>query len=398
MLHLGRALIIVCCCISAMPLGGVEKKSPAEEFVVENALQEELNMSEQNRPQTPQPPSPYRVEDVSYQNDVGGTRIAGTLTIPSGAGPFPAVLLIAGMGPMDRDAAFMGHKRFAVMANYFTRHGIAVLRVDKRGVGKSSGIFSPDVTTKDLAGDVLAGIAYLKTRAEIKPDQIGLIGHSEGGLIATMVAAQSKDVAFAVLMSGALLTSVDGQVATTAAQLRFDGGSDTIIGYDCAVRKQLLDVVVHEENQAIAAQKMDDIITQYWMSLSEEQKSESEKLAFAFTLAKKDGFVAMFNSPWFRFFLSYDVSAALKQITIPLLVLNGGFDFNRPDLAFPIVEKALKESGHSDYTTLAFPDVNHNFQTCQTGSIPEYGTLEETIKPFVLQVVLDWVLARSDAV
>jgi len=157
------------------------------------------------RPQEPKKPYPYLEEEVFYENKEAKITLAGTLTLPSQEGLFPVVLLITGSGPQDRDEAIAGHRPFLVLADYLTRQGIAVLRVDDRGVGRSTGDFSP-ATSEDFASDVLAGIAYLKTRKEINPKKIGLIGHSEGGIIAPMVAVKSPDVAFIVLMAGTGLT------------------------------------------------------------------------------------------------------------------------------------------------------------------------------------------------
>ncbi len=334
------------------------------------------------------------VQEVTFPNQIDNITIAGTLTLPKKKGPFPVAMLIAGMGPMDRDATFMGHKRFAIIADYLTQAGIAILRVDKRGVGKSTGKLDASVTSLDLARDVRASIDYLKTRKEIDPKRIGLIGHSEGGLIAIMVAAESKDVAFIVSMSGAIATSADLWTKTSATQLRFDGASEAMVAQDSAIRKQIIGIVIQEADPVVVAQKMDTLITQYWAMLPAEQKQEAEKFAFAFTLAKKDGFIATFNSPWFRFFFTCDAVVLLRQIKIPLLALNGEFDFNNTPDVFYIIRKALQEAGNTDYTTLVLPKLNHNFQTCQTGSIPEYGALKESIAPAALQVMAGWINAR----
>ena len=157
------------------------------------------------RPQEPKKPYPYIEEEVVYENKEAEITLAGTLTLPPGKSSFPAVLLITGSGPQDRDETVYGHYPFLVLADYLTRQGVAVLRVDDRGVGESTGDFS-QATSEDFASDVLAGIGYLKTRKEINPEQIGLIGHSEGGLIAPMVAIKSPDVAFIILMAGTGLT------------------------------------------------------------------------------------------------------------------------------------------------------------------------------------------------
>src|SRR5262252_6974298 len=177
-----------------------------------------------NRPQEPKKPSPYAEEEVGYENKRDGVRLAGALTFPRGKGPFPAVLLITGSGPQDRNESLFGHKPFLVLADYLTRQGIAVLRVDDRGVGGSTGS-APNSTTENFAADVMAGIEFLKTRKEIDPKQIGLIGHSEGGLIAPMVASQNGDVAFIVLMAGAGLTGEEILYLQGAMIMKANGAS-----------------------------------------------------------------------------------------------------------------------------------------------------------------------------
>lgn len=326
----------------------------------------------------------FNESDVYFENTTAGITLAGTLTLPNTHAKSPVVLLIAGMGPMDRDATFLHHKRHAVIATFLAEHGIASLRVDKRGVGKSTGTFSTNLTSRDFADDAIAAISFLKTRTEINPAQIGLIGHSEGGLIAVMVAAECPDIAFVILMSGSVITTVDGQVLTTARQLHFDGASEKLIKADSEIRKKVLNTVVEEKVPEAAVQKMDALICQYWNNLAQELKQEAEKIAFAITLSKKDGLIAAFNSPWFRFFFNFDVTEDLKHIKAPLLALNGDLDFNAPDLAFPIISKALQEAGNTNFITMVMPKLNHNMQTCITGSIPEYSVIEETIAQDVL--------------
>jgi len=152
------------------------------------------------RPQNPKKPLPYNCEQIVYENESAGLKLAGTLTLPVQGGPFPAALLLQGSGPLDRNEFAFGHQPFTVLADYLTRHGIAVMRVDKRGIWQSTGDFS-QATTADFAADTLAAVEYLRTRKEINPKHIGLIGHSEGGIIAPMVAAQTDHVHFIVLVS-----------------------------------------------------------------------------------------------------------------------------------------------------------------------------------------------------
>jgi len=349
-----------------------------------------------NRPQTPKPPYPYTEELVSYTNPATQLTLSGTLTLPNSQKPSPAVILIAGMGPQNRDYTMLGHQLFLVVADYLTRHGIAVLRFDKRGVGQSAGQFDMTLTSEDFAGDVLAGVTYLRTRKEINPLQIGLLGHSEGGLIAPMVAAQTKNVDFVLLMAGVAATSTDAVIEQVALQLQADGAASETIALDSELRRKLL-TIVQQETDAVTAEKLSRAaFTSYWERLSEAQRVAAGQLLFAIHEQNIGGMLAMFNSPWYRYFLAYDPTLALKKLTSPVLAINGDLDFiTASNVTLPIIEQALKGAGNRNYTVRALPHLNHWLQTCKTGSISEYGALEETISPQALQIMTEWILAQT---
>jgi len=358
----------------------------------------EMQLSAQpNRFQTPQGPFSYNQEDVYFENKNAQVTLAGTLTFPLGKGPFPAVILIAGMGPNDRDYGMMGHKLFLVIADYLTQQGLAVLRYDKRGIGKSTGVYSASLTSQDFADDVKAAIDYLKKRSDIDPKKIGLIGHSEGGMIAQMVAAQNKDVSFVVLLAAAgLLTDVVSIIEQTACQLQADGASTELVAEDKKIRHQLLEMVKKELDFNIAAQHMHKLLDNYWSNLSESLQVEATRLPFALTAVKADQFIGMFNSSWYRFFLNYNAVAMLKHIIVPVLALNGNCDFiTSSQLNLSIIAKVLKKNGNTDYTILELPNLNHWFQECKTGALAEYGALEQTISPMVLDIIAKWILERT---
>lgn len=345
--------------------------------------------------QEPVRPYPYHEEEVSYENKAAGITLAGTLTMPQATGQFPVALLISGMGPNDRDYTTCGHKLYLVLADYLTRQGIAVLRIDKRGIGASTGVYDATVTSKDYAQDVLAGIAYLKTRPEINHNQIGLIGHSEGGMIASMVAAQSPDVAFVVSMAGALLTDIDSAVEQTGLQLKADGASNAMVAQDSVLRKNILSIVTLEKNDALAQMAMKEVFRAYWAALPDELKAEAAKLPFAFTEEKIAHMIPMFISPWYRFFLSYQPVEALKQIKVPMLALNGDRDWITSVKTLQVLAKTLADAGNDDCTTLELPNLNHQFRTCVTGSLAEYMAEGETMAPVVLSTIADWIIART---
>lgn len=371
---------------------------------INNERNEEMNNATKsgtaqppNRPQTPTGPFAYKQEEVFFDNKSAHVTLSGTLTVPQGSGPWPAVVLIAGMGPQDRDCTMMGHKLFLVLADYLTQRGIAVLRFDKRGIGKSTGTFSTSLTSQDFAYDVEAAVGYLKMRVDIEGHKIGLLGESEGAIIAPMVGAHSNNVAFLVLLAGAALTDVESVVKQIALQIRADGASEEIIIEDTNIWKQLLTIVITENNFENAAQKMRKAIEAYWLALPENLKQETEKLPFAINLVKADGFIAMFNSPWYRYFLNYNAVETLKKITVPTLALNGDTDFiTSSRITLPVIAQALKEAGNRDYTILELPRMNHCFQECQTGSMAEYGAIEQTIAPRVLEIIAQWITEKTE--
>ena len=340
-----------------------------------------------NRPQEPKFPLPYTEEHISYNNLEAGVTLSGTLTLPASKGPFPIVILIAGSGPNDRDETLLGHKPFLVLADYLTRQGIAVLRFDKRGCGKSTGNYDK-ATSQDFSDDVLASIAYIKSRKEVNSNQIGLIGHSEGGLIAPMVAAKSKDVAFIVLMAG---TGVNGEEILYEQGVlvqRAMGETEDTINQCRKFQEQIFTIVKKESDPQIAAKQLQEIAKNYMATLPETQ----EKV----TLEILESQAARINTEWFRYFLTFDPSIALKQVQVPVLALNGELDLQVSSKQnLPVISKALEESENKDFTIIELPKLNHLFQTCETGSIAEYAKIEETISPSALNLIAQWVLART---
>lgn len=340
-----------------------------------------------NRPQEPKLPLPYTEEHISYNGLEAGVTLSGTLTLPDSKGPFPVVLLIAGSGPNDRDETLLGHKPFLVLADYLTRQGIAVLRFDKRGCGKSTGNYDK-ATSQDFSNDVLAGIAYLKSRKEVNSNQIGLIGHSEGGLIAPMAATKSKDVAFIVLMAG---TGVNGEeVVYEQSSLiqRVSGDSEENIKQCRKFQEEIFTIVKKESNPQIAAVQLQEVVKNHTAALLGTQEKETVEIL--------KSQASRVNNEWFRYFLTFDPSIALKQVQVPVLALNGELDLQVSSKQnLPAISKALEESGNKDFTVIELPKLNHLFQTCETGSIGEYAKIEETISPLALDLIAKWVLART---
>jgi len=329
------------------------------------------------RPQNPVKPYPYREEDVTFPNKAGGNTLAGTFTIPSGNGPFPAVELIVGSGPHDRDESLLGHKPFLVLSDDLTRKGIAVLRVDKRGIGKSTGDYLT-ATTADFATDTEAGVAWLKTRPEVDPHKIGLIGHSEGAIIAPMVAAADPDVAFIVMMAGSgvpgdqIIVEQGRLIAIAAGQSKDDAGKNA------EKTREALSVVETEKDPAT----LDRLLT---VKLSAEGVPDS---AIA-------GQIKSLTTPWIRVFLTYDPATALRKLKIPVLALNGSLDLQVPPAQnLPPIRKAFQDAGNTRAEVDELPGLNHLFQTAKTGAPSEYGQIEETISPAALDKIASWILKQ----
>ena len=330
---------------------------------------------ERKRPQNPVKPYPYREEEVTYRNEGAAIQLAGTLTIPQGKGPFPTVLLITGSGQQDRDESLLGHKPFLVLADHLTRKGIAVLRVDDRGAGKSGGNFAAS-TSADFATDVEAGLAFLKTRAEVDKSKLGLVGHSEGGMIAPMVAARNPGVSFIVMMAGTGVTGAEILPAQVAAIMESSGQSHEEALKHAANEREILALFEQNASEDVIDKKMHEIAS----SVPDEQRKAQLKAL---------------QSPWFRFFLKYDPSVDLRKVRCPVLAINGEKDMQvLADQNLPAIRKALEAGGNKHSEIEKLPGLNHLFQTAKTGSPSEYADIEETISPVALNRISSWILKQ----
>jgi fermentation-respiration switch protein FrsA (DUF1100 family) len=342
------------------------------------------------RPQTPAGPFPYKSEEVRVPNpEAEGVTLAGTLTIPEGGGPFPAAILVSGSGPQDRDETLLGHKPFLVLSDHLTRHGIAVLRFDDRGTAASTGDFA-NSTTADFATDALALVRFLKSRPEIAPGQVGIIGHSEGGLVGPIVAARApEDVAFLVLLAGPgvpgdeilmkqshLIALASGTSQSTAEVLQKanarvfkslrDGATDEALQADFEAFKQEM----QETNPA------DDVKALEALGGDSSIPTQLKTL----------------RSPWFAFFLKHDPRPELRRVKCPVLALNGEKDLQvDPEQNLPEIEAALKAAGNPRFQTRVLPGLNHLFQPSETGAPSEYGKIETTLDPTLLDAVASWL-------
>lgn len=341
---------------------------------------------EVKRPQEPKPPYPYRAEEVSYENRTEGVKLAGTLTLPQAGGPFPAALLITGSGQQDRNEEIAGHKPFLVIADYLTRRGIAVLRVDDRGVGGSTGGVS-GATTADFATDVRAGIDFLKNRRDINPNRIGLIGHSEGAIIAPMVAAQSNDAAFVVMLAGTGFTG--DEVVESQLQLieEADNVPSAKVKLDVELSRALHAMVKSGTDSA----SIDAKLREHLRAAISEWGEDLRKNGIDPETAIEKQTKALLQ-PWFRYFLAYDPIPALGKVRCPVLAMGGALHLQVPaGKNLEAIEHALKNGVNRDCTIKLLPGLNHIFQHAKTGSPREYAQSEETFAPEALTAMGDWI-------
>jgi uncharacterized protein len=344
------------------------------------------------RPQDPKKPYPYAEEEVNFENKPAGVKFAGTLTLPKGKGPFPAAVLIAGSGVHDRDESIMGHRPFLVLADHLTRSGVAVLRCDDRGVGGSTGD-KMAVTDEDLADDALAAVAFLKCRQDIDPKKIGLIGHSEGGVVAPIAAAKSDDVAYIVLLAGMGLSGEEILYRQGELIARAMKADDKTVTAQRAMQEKLFTILKKEKDDKAAREQMEAMLRDETAKLGGDDKKEAEKMK-----ATAESQMKMVLNPWFRFLLTYDPAPTLRRVKCPVLALNGERDLQVPAKAdLEVIEKALKDGGNKDATVKEMPKLNHLFQTCETGALSEYAKIDETLAPAALEEITGWIVKRFGA-
>ena len=338
------------------------------------------------RPQIPQPPFPYRVEEVVFQNEKAGLQLAGTLTLPKGEGKHPVAILISGSGPQDRDESLAGHKPFWVLADHLTRQGIAVLRYDDRGTAESTGDFAT-ATTADFATDVESAIAYLRGRKDIHRKKIGLVGHSEGGIIASMVAAHSRHVNFMVLLASTGVSGKDLSLQQAQSLRTFEVPDEEAY---LAFTERAIDIAAADGDLPVIRSKLSlhyENVRPIMASLLPEG-------------ANVDAFiqqqVQQMTSPWSRYFYNYNPTDELSLVEkCPVLSLNGTKDLQvLADVNQKGIRLALEKAGNKDVTIEKIEGLNHLFQECETGAMAEYGTIEQTFAPQALQIITDWIQAK----
>jgi pimeloyl-ACP methyl ester carboxylesterase len=338
------------------------------------------------RPQEPKEPFPYNSEEVLFENVIDGVVLAGTLTFPKDGNYFPGVVMISGSGGQDRNEELLGHKPFLVISDYLTRNGIAVLRFDDRGIAQSTGDHST-ATSEDFAKDVLAAVQFLKERKEINKTKIGLIGHSEGGMIAPLTAIQSDDVSFIVLMAG--LGIPGDSILYLQGELiqRAEGMSEEEIQKSVKLQREIFSIVKNSTDDEKLDKELREKFYVEYATMTEEEKSALGDPEVYLNMQIKT-----IASPWFKYFLRFDPTPVLEKVKCPVLAINGEKDLQVPPKEnLSAIETSLKKGGNNNFEVKILPGLNHLFQTSTTGKISEYGKIEETISPTALQTMLDWI-------
>jgi pimeloyl-ACP methyl ester carboxylesterase len=349
------------------------------------------SLAQNNKPQEPKEPFEYSSEDISFINvKADSIKLAGTITIPKNVSNPPVAILISGSGPQNRNEELMDHKSFFVLSNYLTNNGIAVLRYDDRGIAESEGDFKT-ATSFDFATDVEAAISFLKTRTDIDATKIGLIGHSEGGLIAPIVASQNNDVAFIVLLAG---TGVEGWKVMQSQSWKMAeqmGATQPTLEFNNMLTTKVYDVIKAEKNIDSIKAKITNSLNNY--------KKELNDANSIYEMYINDVLITQLSSiaenKWMRTFIITNPDEYLSKVTCPVLAINGSKDVQvLPKLNLDAIKISLEKANNKDITIKELEGLNHLFQTAETGNVQEYQTIEETFSPTALVIIKDWILKR----
>ena len=341
-------------------------------------LSPSLQSAPTGKPQDPVPPYPYISEEVEFVQQPDGFTLAGTITRPKATGKYPAVVLVTGSGSQDRDEAIMGHRPFLVLSDALTKAGIVVLRYDDRGFAQSKGDASA-ATTMDFAMDAASAVSYLASQPYVDKSRIGVLGHSEGGVIAPIVASDNPEVDFIILMAGTGVNGIELLKDQSAAILRTQGAPEAYINQITALNESIYRMIIEPS-----------------ADMEDQKRKVAEKLtSIGVGPDEVKAQIAALFSPWYRYFLMLDPAVYLEKTTVPVLILNGSKDTQVTSaLNVPAIEAALQRGGNMQSTTIVYDGLNHLFQPAQTGAVAEYATIETTIEPQVLNDIATWILQR----
>jgi len=348
-----------------------------------NLIKGNPEMAKINRPQEPAKPYPYYEEQVIFENTDAGISLSGTFTRPAQKGKYPVVVLISGSGRHDRDGSMMTHRPFLVLSDYLTRKGIAVLRYDDRGFGESTGDFSK-ATTADFAQDVLSAVHYLKSRSDINPDQIGLIGHSEGGIIAPLAANQTSDISFIVALAATGIPGSEVAVMQAKSLRPFPVPDEIIFAKNV---KKSIEIATSEAEMSAKRNALNAHNVAYLVPILKSLGAADENIS---AFLKKETETVL--RPWNIFFYNYNPANEFKKLQIPVLSLNGSKD-QQVDAAINqnAIRNALIQGENKSYKIVELENLNHLFQECKTGNLNEYKEIEQTISPVALNEISNWI-------
>lgn len=379
--------------IKFLLIGAVYKGTYANEEIKgifsQSGLSMELNLTREEikrqRPQEPKPPYPYYTEEIVFENPKADITLAGTLTLPQKKGNYPAVVLISGSGPQNRDEEILGHKPFLVIADHLTRHGIAVLRFDDRGTARSGGDYA-SASVEDLATDAEAAVEYLQSRKEINPDLIGLLGHSEGGMIAPMIASHRKDIAFLILLAAPGIPGTDLLLQQQTDILKQQGSSEEEIQATFKFNQKVYELI-----HSLPKEKLQDSISRFItqempeLPFIKKYPPEQQEKIIGRTIHSV-------LSPEILSIIKSKPADYLQQVRCPVLALNGEKDLQvNAAQNLQGIKKALEQAGNPFFQIFCLPRLNHLFQECETGSPEEYIRIPQTISPQVLEIMVKWI-------
>lgn len=333
--------------------------------------------------QTPEKPYPYLEEEVTFVNPEAGITLSGTLTTPETGDKFPAVILVSGMGDQDRDLTTYNHKPFLVVSDYLTRNGFAVLRFDDRNLGIPENE-KEGATLEELSTDVLAAIDFLKTNPRIDSAKIGLVGHGDGGTIASFAANKAGTSAFVVLWGAPGTTGDKALIRQVDLLSKLSGYDKGYVDRYSNFQKTIFDILLHEPSPSRTVERL-----RLAFSDSTYAKMKPEDRA---TVNQN---VQRVNNTWFKFYLKYDPTLGYKKLQCPVLVITGDKDLEFPaDPNLGLIQKALEEGNNKNVKIVEMKGLNHLLQTTDFGSPDEYMEIMETISPKALKLIGSWIKSQ----
>ncbi|WP_194976668.1 alpha/beta hydrolase family protein [Aquiflexum lacus] len=339
----------------------------------------ENNQNKQvNRPQHPKPPFEYLEIPIAFKNEKGGIQLNGLITKPHGEGPFPAVVLVTGSGPQDRNSEIFGHQPFLVIADYLTNQGIVVLRYDERGVGESEGQFS-SATSLDFKDDALFALEYLRSQSFVDNQKVGVIGHSEGGLIAWLIGAERSKVDFLVALAPPVVPIPDLMLKQTEDISRSSGSPQELVSQQVSINRKFYNLITTSKSSDEALSGIPDLVDEIMSGYGlEKEILEQQANSLSSTFEKS-------INPWFYNFIKTNPEEYISKINVPTFAGFGGKDLqvNASQNGNRLVELFQLRSDLLELKV--YPELNHLFQKANTGAVSEYEKIEETFNLEVLQ-------------